>query len=235
MVNPDHPSKMTRRSFLYRVLDGLGAQWRDWEDTAIVGSFGGEGESSAARHLGMADLSPLRRLGFKGRHCLEWLSKSGIAGLEENNRAYAREDGSWIARLAPGEVVLLCDLAGSGDLDRRLLAAWQDDRPSLCYPVWRREGNFWFAVTGERAPEMFAKICAIDLRRGRFADGAVAQTSAARMNAIIIRHDLGKLPFYSVLGDSASAEYFWACLTDAMDEFGGRPIGLTALLPSGQG
>jgi sarcosine oxidase subunit gamma len=31
------------------------------------------------------------------------------------------------------------------------------------------------------------------------------------------------------LADSASAEYLWGCLADAMDEFGGTPVGLSAL------
>jgi hypothetical protein len=31
------------------------------------------------------------------------------------------------------------------------------------------------------------------------------------------------------LGDSASAEYLWDCLNDAMAEFDGAPVGLAAL------
>ena len=31
------------------------------------------------------------------------------------------------------------------------------------------------------------------------------------------------------LADSASADYLWDCLQDAMNEFDGGPIGLTAL------
>jgi glycine cleavage system aminomethyltransferase T len=32
-----------------------------------------------------------------------------------------------------------------------------------------------------------------------------------------------------MVADSASAVYLWSCLVDAMAEFGGRPVGLTAL------
>ena len=37
------------------------------------------------------------------------------------------------------------------------------------------------------------------------------------------------MPAYHLLADSASAEYFWTCLTDAMAELEGKPIGLAAV------
>ena len=41
--------------------------------------------------------------------------------------------------------------------------------------------------------------------------------------------DLGQAPAFHLLVDSASAEYVWDCLMDAMAEFDGRPAGLNAL------
>jgi sarcosine oxidase subunit gamma len=37
------------------------------------------------------------------------------------------------------------------------------------------------------------------------------------------------VPAYHVLADIASGEYLWACLVDAMAEFGGAPVGLAAV------
>lgn len=34
---------------------------------------------------------------------------------------------------------------------------------------------------------------------------------------------------YHLLADTASAGYLWGCLTDAMAEYGGAPVGLSAL------
>ena len=76
---------------------------------------------------------------------------------------------------------------------------------------------------------LLAKICAVDLRLERFADLRIAQTSVARSNCVVIRADLGALPAFHLLGDSASAEYMWDCLLDAMAEFDGGPIGLDIL------
>ena len=91
-------------------------------------------------------------------------------------------------------------------------------RPWLSRQVWAYS----------RAAQMFAKLCGVDLRPGKFADGAIAQTSLARMNAVVIRDDRGGALAYHLLGDSASAAYLWDCLTDAMAEFDGRPVGLAA-------
>jgi sarcosine oxidase subunit gamma len=55
------------------------------------------------------------------------------------------------------------------------------------------------------------------------------QTNVARLNAIIIRRDIAEVPVFDLLSDIASAVYLWHALLDAMDEFGGKPIGLTAV------
>ncbi len=135
--------------------------------------------------------------------------------------------------LSPTEILLVDSLAGGGALTTRLDAAWSwgEERPRrlIGYPMPRAESHFWLAVTGERAPAMFAKICGVDLRPHKFTAGSIAQTSAAKMSVIILRHDQGAVPGFYLLADSASAGYMWTCVVDAMEEFGGGPIGLTAL------
>jgi sarcosine oxidase subunit gamma len=76
---------------------------------------------------------------------------------------------------------------------------------------------------------MFAKICGIDLRLDKFESGRIAQTSIAKMSGIILRQDFGQILGFHLLADSASADYLWDCLQDAMIEFDGGPIGLTVL------
>jgi sarcosine oxidase subunit gamma len=76
---------------------------------------------------------------------------------------------------------------------------------------------------------MFAKLCAVNLAPDRFPPGQIAQTSMARLPSIIIRNDIaGALSFF-LLADSASAEYLWDCLHDAMAEFGGSVCGAESL------
>ena len=92
------------------------------------------------------------------------------------------------------------------------------------------DSHCWLVVTGAKAPAMFAKICGVDLRPSAFAPGRIAQTSLARMSGIIARQPGPdeRLAFH-VLADSASTEYLWESLLDAMAELGGRPIGLSAV------
>ena len=229
------PTDHNRRSFVYRNLIAAGARMTEQHGAALAHDFGGDidAEAAAARSLGLADLSPLPRVGFKGRGTLDWLAGHDVSGIDDSNMAYSQPDGSWVARLAPTEVLVLSGIDGDSGLCDRLAKAWTGDADAGtdpgCYPVLRREANCWFLVTGDNSAAMFAKLCAVDLRPGHFAHGRIAQTSLARINAIIVRADLGEVPAYAVLGDSSFAEYLWDVLIDVMVEFGGRPVGVAAL------
>jgi sarcosine oxidase subunit gamma len=229
------PVAHLRRSFVYRVLQAAGARFVTVNGGAVAIDFGRpvEQETAQARHLGLADLSVLPRTGFKGTGTVEWLAGQSLAIGADSNRAYRQAGGELAARLAPTEVFLIDSLDGTGELMQRLNASWSwgSERPRrlIGYPMPRSESHAWFTVSGELAPTMFAKICGIDLRPHRFPEGAIAQTSVAKMSAIIIRADLGAVPGFHVLADSASAEYLWHCVIDAMEEFNGVPVGLAAL------
>jgi sarcosine oxidase subunit gamma len=232
---PGSPDRAPRRSFIYRVLQHAGARFTPVNDATIAVDYGKavEDEMAQARNMGIADLSVLARTGFKGAGTVEWLTSQGLAIGPDSNRAYPQTGGELAARLAPTEVFLIDSLAGTGDLIHRLNAAWGwgSDKPRrlIGYPMPRSESHAWFMITGERAPTMFAKICGVDLRPHRFAAGAIAQTSVAKMSATVICADLGAVPAFHLLADSASAEYLWLCLCDAMAEFAGAPVGWSAL------
>jgi sarcosine oxidase subunit gamma len=93
----------------------------------------------------------------------------------------------------------------------------------------RRDSHAWLAVAGHAAPEMLAKLCAVDLQLAKFADLSIAQTSIAKMSAIVVRADIGPNPVFHLLADSAAALYFCECLMDAAEEFRGRLVGLKSL------
>jgi len=228
-VSPD-PSTCARRSPIYRILAAAGASFAAIGDAAIAARFGDsmELEVDGARRLGLADLSPLPRTGFKGRATPEFLSQQGITIGDASNRAYSCGRNSRAVRLAPTEVLILGSRGGDDDLCARVEAAWPADT-GMVFPVPRRDGTFWFAVTGSEAPAMFAKLCGVDLRPGRFDNHAVAQTSVARINAIVIRDDINDVPSYHVLGDVTAAESMWSYVTDAMTEFDGWLVGIDAL------
>jgi sarcosine oxidase, subunit gamma len=192
-----------------------------------------DGDASALAELALVDLSLRPRTGFKGRGTPEWLGEQGLI-LPEPNRAVRQTDGTLAVRLAPREVLLLAPWTGAGGgLVERLDAAWPEGReaegPPRGYPVPRGDSHFWFLLTGCHVPAMLAKLCGIDFRTHRFAPLQVAQTQAVRLSVIVVRDDT-PLPAWHLLADSASADYVWTCLVDAMQEFGGRQVGSDALL-----
>lgn len=220
------PISFLRRTPLYRMLGSEGARWRALPDAAVAEDLGGAAEAPT---LAIADLSPLPRLGFKGRGTIEAMQKRGISVSAEPNRAFRQPDGGLCLVLAPGEIILLSNLDGEGAGLDRLEREWRIEDGERTYPLPRRDTHAWLAIIGEGAPAMFAKICAVDLRRDKFADLRIAQTSVAKMSAIVVRADAGNTPFYHVLADSAAALYFSSCLLDAAREFGGRMVGLAAV------
>jgi sarcosine oxidase subunit gamma len=225
------PASLTRRSFVYRELAAAGAVFEPVRGMAAPLRFGdgGEGELERAKRLGLCDLSALARSGYKGWAAIEWAgAQEGVRMPQANNTALGQDDGSLIARLADTEILLAGPLDGSDATGEALAAAWAAARPEGAYPVPRAETCACFLITGAHAANMLAKLCGVDLRPKAFAVGAVAQTSVAGTNAIVVRDDLGQAPGYLCFFDVASALSLWRCVLDAMAEFDGGAIGLAA-------
>lgn len=164
----------------------------------------------------LTDLSSVARTGFKGADTPHWLVAQGLTLPDVPNRAVTQADGSLLARLSAGEFLLLGRPEGGPGLVENLDAAWSwEAGAGLCFPLPRRDSHAWFHLRGPDVPAMMAKLCGVDLRRHVFADGAVAQTSVARLNGIVIRQGAD----FHLLADSASADYLRACVVDAMAEF----------------
>jgi sarcosine oxidase, subunit gamma len=212
------PEQHLRRTPLRTALDEAGAKWAALDDVAISDGLGTVEE---ARHLAITDLSPLPRLGFKGRETIAAMQKRGISVDATPNRAFRQPDGGLCLVLAPGEVILLSPLGGDGGKLQALHDSWKLDDVERTYPLLRRDSHAWFVISGSKAPEMFAKICGVDLRLAKFPDLSIAQTSVAKLSAIVTRADIGATPAFHILADSASALYFFECLIDAAQEFGG--------------
>ena len=215
-----------RRSFVYRRLAEANVSFVSFDDAG----FGQTSDpASLSAGLKLVDLSVLPRWGLKGRGVASWLTRHGMTMPIADNRAERQQDGSLLARLSPTEVLILAPLAGKSIIAEPIEQMAQDGQDT-CYPAPRRESHCWFVVIGSDAAKMFAKLCGVDLSPGRFDVGQVAQTSVARLNAIVIRQDLGGLLAFFVLADSASAEYLWDCLLDAMAEFSGAACGADAIV-----
>ncbi len=218
------------RSPIDDAVRSAGGTCGEHAGVTVVTDFGDPGgEAAAARRLGLADLSPLPRVGFRGPGTREWLTARGVDLPDEPNRACIQPDGPIAVTRSWTEVLVLGAIHGADRLCARLEGGAADAHRARAYPLPRFDGLFWFALTGASAAECLAKVCGVDMREPAFPVGSVAQTSVARLSAVIVRVDAGATPLFHLLGDSASAEYAWTSLLDAMREFGGRPVGLRAL------
>lgn len=230
MTEPTAPARHARRSPIVRRHLALGASFTTFADAAVVTNYGDAGdERPQAGELAIVDLSALPRTGFRGNGAAAWLEGHGMGLPSSVNKASRQADGSLVARLSNDEYLLLGNLTDESGPATRTSAAWSLDATDHVYDLPRADSHCWLAVTGDHASSMLAKVCGIDLRLQKFSDGDVAQTSVARTSAIVIRADLGSCPCFFILGDASVAEYLWDALLDAMREFGGAAIGITAL------
>jgi len=227
---PTNPATAMRRSQLYRWHLAAGAQHNLENGSCCVSYYSDRAdEHQLAGLLGLADLSTLPRIGFKGRSAPDWMVQQGVELPDGPNRARPQSDGSLVAQLSAEETLLMSDLQLGSVLAEQLHKNWSIDAAQATYLLPRADSHCWFALTGKHASDAFSKVCAIDLRKDHFSQGDIAQTSLARVNAIIVRNDIGALPCFYILSDASSAEFLWTSLLDAMLEYNGGPVGVSAL------
>ncbi len=218
------------RSQIYRKALGAGARFEELAGSAVVADYAGGGdEAQQSTRLALADLSTLPRTGFKGPGAPGWLEEHGARLPSSPNQVTQQKDGSVVARLSNDESLILSDLNVESTLPSMLQKSWSLETTKRVYPLPRRDSHCWFALTGEHAPATLAKVCGVDMRTHKFAEGSVAQTSLARVNAIILRNDLATTTCLFILSDVSFTEYLWDALLDAAAEFEGCPVGIAAL------
>lgn len=222
-----HAQQFTERSPLYRRH--AGATLARLGDSVVVAHYREGDEHAQLANCALLDLSNLARCGFRGVQAAEYLAGRGFALPEAPNRALTQADGSHVLRLSQNEYLLLGSLGDAGSRIAAEEAGWQLGTDGN-YLLPRQDSHAWLLLSGTHGAAVMAKLCGVDLRTEAFPLGAVAQTSAARINVIVVNLPEGELPCLHILCDRASADYLWGALLDAMAEFGGAPAGVDALL-----
>jgi sarcosine oxidase, subunit gamma len=217
------PPTSARRSFVYRRLLASTPRGDSGDDDLAPRP------AASSAQLKLVDLSVFPRWGVKGREAFAWLETRGAIAPSGNNRAQLQDDGSLVVRLSPGEALILSSVPDGRSSLAQAIETMPPEGQGACYPVPRRDSHCWFIVAGDDGPRMLAKLCGVDLAADQFSNGSIAQTSVARLWAIVIRHDVAGTVSFSILAESASAEYLWDCLIDAMTEFSGATCAIETL------
>ena len=176
----------------------------------------------------LVDLTDLPRVGFRGQQSAAYLQARGFTLPDAPNQAVTQADGSHVARLSQTEYFILGSLADRGERIADEEARWELDH-SANYLLPREDSHAWLHLSGVCIAEVMAKLCGVDLRPAAFPLGAVAQTSAARINVIVINLGSKGQPAFQILFDRASLAYFKGAVLDAMAEFDGQVLGIEAL------
>jgi len=173
----------------------------------------------------LTDLTDVARVGFRGGDSAAYLQQRGYRLPLQPNQAARQDDGGWVARLSQTEYLLLGSLADEGARVAAAEAEWvQDAQRNYLLP--RQDSHAWLQLSGVHGSAVMAKLCGVDLRAEAFPVGAVAQTSAARINVIVVNVGSDERPALQLLFDRASLAYLREAMLDAMDEFDGGLIGL---------
>ncbi|ONH49737.1 N-methylglutamate dehydrogenase subunit D [Pseudomonas cedrina] len=174
----------------------------------------------------LADLTDLPRVGFRGSHSAEYLRGRDFVLPDAPNRAVAQADGSYVARLSQTEYLLLGSPEDKGERMADEEARWELDHQAN-YLLPRQDSHACFQLTGEHLGKVMAKLCGVDLSPQAFGPGTVAQTSAARVNVIVINSGTAQQASLHILCDRASKAYFLEAFLDAIQEFSGLETEVT--------
>jgi sarcosine oxidase, subunit gamma len=140
--------------------------------------------------IALADFTARPRFGVKGPGTSAWLA-SQVGPLPAINHVVS-QGGLRIHRLG-GEDVLV---TGTGC--DALAAAWRSAGGPRGYWSWREEGWAWLRLDGAGAGDVMARLCAVDLRPGRFPPDGLAQTRMAQVDTIIVPDGSGFDLFFDI-------------------------------------
>jgi heterotetrameric sarcosine oxidase gamma subunit len=81
-------------------------------------------------------------------------------------------------------------------------------------------GRALMRLTGDHAPSLMAKICAIDLSDSATPDLAAFRSSVAKTVTDVVRDDRSGRRSYLLHCERSSGQYLFDCILDAGQEFG---------------
>lgn len=212
-----------RLSPIYDRLQQVPGIWQSINEMPVLVTAPQEAES--LKHLGIADLSFLRRFGVKGTGAATWLADQGIQVSDRPNSWQALSGGGIVARLGLNEF-LIEDSVQSQFVSQLAIAA--QSPPAKVYPVLRQD--FTIALTGKFVDELLRQTCNINFRALPLETQPVVLTSMIGISVIIIPGERDGLPFYRVWGDGTFGAYVWQTLLTIVEELGGGIVGAAQLI-----
>lgn len=197
------------------------ARWSTIENMQIVERHGANDEARA-RNAGIADVSHLYRMGFKGQGVAAWLAEQGLPALPQPNTWAPLASGGLIARLGLTEYLIEDGLSG------RASAKLAHREPALrVYPVLRQD--LALVLCGEAIDELLLQTCNVNFRALDLATRPVVLTSMAGVAVTVLPGERLGRPYYRLWADGTYGVYLWETLAGIAAELGGGPVGLAVI------
>jgi sarcosine oxidase gamma subunit len=171
----------------------------------------------------LTNQSSRARVGCKGPMAENWLAQQGITVPHGANRYSVDSRGLLAARLATSEFLFesMRDDANAITSAKRTLEL--AEMPAGVYPVLRQD--FVIEVSGERAHDLFAQTCAVDLvpveRESAEDFGPVVMTSLIGVSVVLTCRASTNGSRFTLWSDPSYSHYFWNQLLAVAIELGG--------------
>jgi sarcosine oxidase subunit gamma len=184
---------------------------------SFVPSKNGLAASHHEGSLKLTDITVQTRMGVRGRKATSFLEQEGVALPIKPNTLTVLPQGVLVLRLSQTEHWLV-DISGTASDGLEALNVAAQHQAEL-YPLYCQHSHAAFTLKGAPLADCLAKICGVDLSESVFPMGSVAQTSVARVNAIIAKYEWQGEVAFLILSDVASSHYLWDAIIDAKAEF----------------
>ena len=222
MSPPKHPIKLTP---LHTIAQGLGATFTEQHGWRIPEVYTTpEAEIVAAQErLALADETPNGKLLVEGDQAESVLIETFDLGSLEINEGrggiYRLRNDLFFISTPPGREVRT---------QKRLTTASAASEQFVTITEVTH-GRAEIRVIGPHSQELLSKVCGLDFHPSVFPNDTAKQSSLAKTTQLIIRHDVGELSAFAIIGAQSLGSYVWDTLMEAGREFGVVPIGGAAL------
>ena len=161
--------------------------------------------------LHITNVSTLQRYGVKGPQASKWLANHGISIPAEAN-TWILSDHAIVMRLGASEFLIEDQTDG-----KTCLTLEADvDRVNGVYKVPRADAAF--SLAGSQVLNLFAELCALDLREIALAENEVVMTQVAGITAIVLRQSINNKTVYRLWCDGTYGVYMLHTLLEISHE-----------------
>jgi glycine cleavage system aminomethyltransferase T len=227
----DRPVRLTA---LYHEHVAAGAALVERDGWLVPRSYGNPTvEQRAVRGaVGLLDISGSGKVDLKSDDLDAALGAAfnGLGRVEVGRAVPAGEGGTTrVCRLTEGQALLV---TAPDALQNTLDALGKVAFAQTCTHVTDLTSALCgLRLVGPRAPAVLERLSWLDLASDRFADGALAQGSVARIHALIVRRDTagGRMQYaptgYDLYVDRDLGAYLWDVLLEQGAPLGLKPVG----------